>query len=105
MLQDLYFDFVLRSKGLNFLNGANCYSFNVFPPRFFQHFALKIYKYEDDKVADLSPQNMFGNKLSARDGTKPDLNIGECRVLAALIQRQNHANPWMTWIHILSERI
>ena len=37
------------------------------------------------KVVDLSPKNIFGNK-AATDGTKLDLNVGETRVLAALIQ-------------------
>ena len=33
----------------------------------------------ENKVADLSPKDMFGNK-AATDGTKLDLNIGETRV-------------------------
>ena len=44
---------------------------------------VKPYGMEDhpgDKVADLSPKNIFGNKQSATDGTTMDLNIGETRV-------------------------
>lgn len=47
--------FCAKVERSEILNGANCQLQGI-PPRFFQHFALKIFEYEDDKVADLSPQ-------------------------------------------------